>query len=63
MADVNKMYTYLRGYFIGANMSESLKALSFASQQHKDQTHVCTNKIAPKVCVHFINICHFFFLL
>lgn len=38
MADVNKMYTYLRGYFIGANMSESLKALSFARQQHKDQT-------------------------
>lgn len=38
MADVNKMYTYLRGYFIGANMNESLKALSFARQQHKDQT-------------------------
>lgn len=37
MANVDKMYTYLRGYLIGANMSESLKALSFARQQHKNQ--------------------------
>jgi GTP pyrophosphokinase len=38
MANVEKMYTYLRGYFIGANMKESLKALSFARQQHSSQT-------------------------
>lgn len=37
MANVEKMYTYLRGYMIGAKMSESLKALSFARQQHKNQ--------------------------
>ncbi len=38
MANVDKMYTYLRGYFIGANMTESIKALSFARQQHSLQT-------------------------
>ena len=38
MANVDKMYTYLRGYLIGANMTESLKALAFARQQHKNQT-------------------------
>ena len=38
MANVEKMYTYLRGYLIGANMTESIKALSFARQQHSPQT-------------------------
>ena len=38
MANVDKMYTYLRGYLIGANMTESIKALSFARQQHSLQT-------------------------
>jgi GTP pyrophosphokinase len=38
MADVNKMYTYLRGFLIGANMKESLKALQFAREQHNGQT-------------------------
>ncbi len=38
MPNVDKMYTYLRGYFIGANMTESIKALSFARQQHSSQT-------------------------
>lgn len=38
MANVDKMYTYLRGYLVGANMDESMKALSFARQQHYLQT-------------------------
>ena len=38
MPNVDKMYTYLRGYLIGAKMQESLKALAFARQQHKNQT-------------------------
>jgi GTP pyrophosphokinase len=38
MANVEKMYTYLRGYLIGAGMTESLKALGFARQQHSLQT-------------------------
>lgn len=38
MANVDKMYTYLRGYLIGANMTESIKALSFARKQHASQT-------------------------
>lgn len=38
MANVDKMYTYLRGFLIGANMTESIKALSFARQQHSLQT-------------------------
>lgn len=38
MANVDKMYTYLRGYLIGAHMNESIKALSFARQQHSLQT-------------------------
>lgn len=37
MPNVDKMYTYLRGYFIGANMSESIKALNFARQKHLGQ--------------------------
>jgi GTP pyrophosphokinase len=38
MANVDKMYTYLRGFLVGANMEESLKALGFARQQHSLQT-------------------------
>ena len=38
MANVDKMYTYLRGFLVGAGMSESLKALGFARQQHSLQT-------------------------
>ena len=37
MANVNKMYTYLRGFLVGANMKESLKALQFARQAHDGQ--------------------------
>ena len=38
MANVDKMYTYLRGFLVGADMRESLKALGFARQQHSSQT-------------------------
>lgn len=38
MAKVEKMYTYLRGYFVGANMKESLVALQFARECHANQT-------------------------
>ena len=32
-----KMYTYLRGYASGAGMKETLKALTFAREKHKNQ--------------------------
>ena len=32
-----KMYTYLRGYASGAGMKDTLKALAFAREKHKDQ--------------------------
>ena len=32
-----KMYTFLRGYASGAGMKDTLKALSFAREKHKDQ--------------------------
>lgn len=35
--NTDKMYTYLRGYLVGANMTESLKALQIMREQHKDQ--------------------------
>lgn len=35
--NVDKMYTYLRGFCIGAKMDQSLKALQFAREKHKDQ--------------------------
>lgn len=38
MPNVDKMYTYLRGFLVGANMDESMKALGFARQQHSLQT-------------------------
>lgn len=36
--NVDKMYTYLRGYLVGAQMHQSLAALQFAREKHKDQT-------------------------
>lgn len=36
--NVDKMVTYLRGFFQGANMSESMRALGFAQQKHMGQT-------------------------
>ena len=35
--DVDKMYTYLRGFLRGAKLTQSLKALQFAREKHKDQ--------------------------
>ena len=35
--NVEKMYTYLRGFLVGAQMAESIHALQFAREQHKDQ--------------------------
>ena len=37
MPNVEKMYTYLRGYFSGAHMSQSLLALQFARERHSGQ--------------------------
>lgn len=34
---IAKMYTYLKGFCSGAGLNESLKALHFAREQHKDQ--------------------------
>lgn len=36
--NVDKMYTYLRGFLVGAQMKESLKALGYARQKHSGQT-------------------------
>lgn len=38
MANVEKMYTYLRGYLVGANMNQSIAALQFAREHHSRQT-------------------------
>lgn len=35
--NVDKMYTYLRGYILGAKMKQSLIALQFAREKHSDQ--------------------------
>lgn len=35
--NVDKMYTYLRGYLIGAKLTQSIIALQFAREKHKDQ--------------------------
>ncbi len=37
MFSAEKMYTYIRGYATGADMRETLKALSFARKQHEGQ--------------------------
>lgn len=36
--NVEKMYTYLRAYLKGAGMMESLRALAYAREKHKNQT-------------------------
>lgn len=36
--DENRMYTYLKGFFMGGNKKESLKALVYARKLHKGQT-------------------------
>ncbi len=36
--NAEKMYTFIRGYAVGARMPETLKALSFARQKHEGQT-------------------------
>lgn len=36
--NVEKMYTYLRGYLVGAGLTQTLTALQFAREKHKDQT-------------------------
>lgn len=35
--NMEKMYTYLRGFLVGARMDDSLRALSLARSKHKDQ--------------------------
>ncbi len=37
MFSAEKMYTYIRGYATGANMRETLKALTFARKEHEGQ--------------------------
>lgn len=37
MPNVDKMYTYLRGYLVGAGMTESIKALQYARKAHEGQ--------------------------
>ncbi len=36
--DVDKMYTYLKGYFDGAQLTNSLRALQYARNKHEGQT-------------------------
>ena len=36
--NVDKMYTYIRGYLVGAKMTQSIVALQFAREKHKNQT-------------------------
>lgn len=35
--NVDKMYTYLRGFLVGAKMEQSIRALSYAREKHKEQ--------------------------
>ena len=35
--DVEKMYTYLRGFLVGAKLEQSLVALQYAREKHKNQ--------------------------
>lgn len=37
MTNVDKMYTYLRGFIIGAQLNESLIALQYAREKHRNQ--------------------------
>ena len=38
MSDVNKMYTYLRGFITGVKLSNSMRALSFMRKKHDGHT-------------------------
>ena len=38
MTNVDKMYTYLRGFLVGADMTQSITALQFARESHAGQT-------------------------
>ena len=38
LPNVDKMYTYLRGYCVGARMEQSINALQYAREKHKGQT-------------------------
>ena len=40
MPNVDKMYTYLRGYLVGAGMNNSIKALQYARKAHDGQTRM-----------------------
>lgn len=40
MPNVEKMHTYLRGYLVGAGMTESIKALQYARKAHEGQTRM-----------------------
>lgn len=35
--NAEKMFTFVRGYALGANMPETVKALNYAREKHKDQ--------------------------
>ena len=35
--NVEKMYTYLKGYITGAGFTESMKALGYAKEKHEGQ--------------------------
>lgn len=41
--NIDKMITYLRGFFQGADMLESMKALGFAQEKHAGQTRKGSN--------------------
>lgn len=36
--DTDRMYTYMKGYCMGKNWPDAVSALSFAREQHRDQT-------------------------
>lgn len=38
VADIDKMYAYIKAFCEGAGFNESLKALQFAREKHKEQT-------------------------
>ena len=38
MANVDKMYTYLRGFLTGARMDEAVRALQYARDKHNGHT-------------------------
>lgn len=52
-ANVDKMYTYLKAFFRGADMTESIKALQYAREKHKDQKR----KNGVPYIVHPLSMC------